>query len=536
VGLPTRLLILLIIGFGTVLPSSTARGQAEDADIPGIELPSGVIRSSVGGAVYDRVWRIDLSEGRVALIRLFGSTGAELGLYIYDSNARSLSTALPLRQSAKPGGIQRISAVLPAGVYYINVNGRNTNRQFEFTLSVSLVEDPTPPVVMVDISDGAMRVATLEPLVKITAIDSLSGVNGIRVRINDGAWSEWMEPQTELAVNLPPVEGRHQVEVQARNGADLVSDPVFDEVILDLTAPIATLLRPIEGATVVKDRPTVKYRFNEALNAAAWTRAGLVLFSLDGGIVTGRGSYDPARRIGTFTFGPLLPGVEYVVQSDDAKDLAGNRVNLEPWTLTYLVPTAINVTDRNARATGATPVSLTLRAKGIPAGAALIIERLEPTESDGWRWSMVGATIARGDDKPQRVEITADRSARYAIRYPGSATHATSRTASINVTLTPTITRLGGSAIRTVALGASAVAEFRVDPTGIARATLIRSSCTSTFSRCTVVERRAIDIDASGSVSVTWIPSRGNWSWQLQLADTSDHEAAISPSARFRVR
>jgi hypothetical protein len=51
-----------------------------------------------------------------------------------------------------------------------------------------------------------------------------------------------------------------------------------------------------------------------------------------------------------------------------------------------------------------------------------------------------------------------------------------------------------------------------------------------------VVERRAIDIDASGFVSVTWIPSRGAWSWQLQLADTSDHEAATSPRARFRVR
>ena len=535
-SLPTRLLILLILVFGSVFPSSAARGQTEDADIPGIELPSGAIRSSVGGAVYDRVWRIDLSEGRVALIRLFGSTGAELGLYIYDSNARSLSTALPLRQSAKPGGIQRITAVLPAGVYYINVNGRNTDRQYEFSLSVSLLEDPTPPVVMVDISKGAMRIATSEPLVKITAIDSLSGVLDIRVRINNGAWSDWMKPQTELAVSLPPVEGRHQVEVQARNGAGLVSDPGFDEVILDLTSPIATLLRPIEGVTVVSNRPTVKYKFNEPLNAAAWTRAGLVLFSLDGETVTGRGSYDSTRRIGTFTFGALLPGVEYIVQSSDAMDLAGNRVNLEPWTLTYLVPTAIYVSDRNVRASGATPVSLTLRTSLIPAGSTLIIERLEPTESGGWRWSMVGTTIALGDDKPQRVEITPDRSARYAIRFPGSVTHATSRTASIEVTLTPTITRLGGSAIRTVALGASAVAEFRVDPTGIARATLIRSSCTSTFSRCTVVERRAIDIDASGFVSVTWIPSRGNWSWQLRLADTSDHEAATSPLARFRVR
>jgi hypothetical protein len=228
--------------------------------------------------------------------------------------------------------------------------------------------------------------------------------------------------------------------------------------------------------------------------------------------------------------------VEYVVQIGDATDLAGNAVVIDPWTLTYLVPTSISTPTRAVRASGSSETTLAFRATGVPTGATLIVERLEATGDGGTRWEPVSTATARGDGKLQRVEITPDRSARYAIRYPGSATHATSRTASIDVTLTPTITRLGGSAIRTVVLGASAVAEFRIDPTGIARATLIRSSCTSTFSRCTVVERRAIDIDASGFVSVTWIPSRGAWSWQLQLADTSDHEAATSPRARFRVR
>ena len=531
-----HLLIALTFLTIAIAPFSSARGLAADADIPGIELPSGTIRSSVGGSVYDRVWRIELPEGRVALIRLFGSAGAELGLYLFDSNARSLSTALPLRQSAKPGGTQRITAVLPAGVYYINVNGRNTNRQYDFTLSVSLLKDPTPPVVTVDIADGSTRIAISGPLVKITAIDTLSGVLDIRLRVNDGVWGEWMAPETELVVNLPAVEGRHRVEVQARNNAGLISDPGADEVILDLTSPTATLLRPLENVTVVNNRPTLVYRFDEALNAAAWSRAGLVLFSLDGDSVSGRGTYDAARRIGAFTFEDLLPGVEYIVQPGDAMDLAGNRVNLAPWTLTYLVPTAISVIDRSVLATGATPASLTFRARGIPAGSTLLIERLEPTESGGERWRLVGSTTAQGDGKLQRVEITPDRSARYAIRYPGSATHATSRTSSISVTLTPTITRIGGSTIRPVALGAAGIAEFRVDPTGIAAGTLLRSSCSSDFSRCTIVERRPITIDASGFVSVTWVPTRGTWSWQLQLADTADHEAALSARANFRVR
>ena len=532
----TRLALVLTLTLGAlgIAPARAAEGGAE---IPGIAWPGGTsLRSTAGGSIVDRVWRLELPQGRVALIRLSGTSGSELGLYLFDETATSLAAATPIKQSAKPGGAQRLTAVLPAGTYYLNVNGRNTDRAYNFTLSVTLIEDPTPAFVFVEIANGATRISDPETSVYIGASDSLSGIDAVRLRVDGGEWSEWRTPTLNHSITLSATEGRHTVEAQARNGAELISDPALASVFLDLTAPTGTLLAPASNDVVYTARPTIRYRFSEAIRPTSWSANGLTLQSLDGGVVGGSGSYSAATKTGRFTTAALTPGVEYVVQIGDATDLAGNPVLADAWTLTYLVPTSISTPQRTLAVAGDSEANIRFRAIGVPVGALLVVERLETTETGTQRWEGVTTVAARGDGTLQSVAITPDRSARYAIRYPGSATHATSRTASIDVTLTPTITRLGGSAIRPVALGAAAVAEFRIDPTGIAAGTLLRSSCSSDFSRCTIVERRPIAIDASGFVSVTWVPTRGTWSWQLQLADTADHEAALSARAKFRVR
>jgi hypothetical protein len=531
----TRLALLLTLSLGGVA-TAPARAAESGAEIPGIAWPGVPLRSTVGGPIVDRVWRLELPQGRVALIRLSGTSGSELGLYLFDETATSLAAATPMKQSAKPGGAQRLTAVLPAGTYYLNVNGRNTDRAYRFTLSVTLLEDPTPAFVFAEIANGATRISDPETSVYIGASDSLSGVDAVRYRVDGGAWSEWRAPVTSHPVTFEATEGRHTVEAQARNGAELISDPALASVILDLTAPTGTLLAPASNDVVYTARPTIQYRFSEALQPTSWSTNGLTLQSLDGAIVGGSGSYSAATKTGRFTTAALTPGVEYVVQIGDATDLAGNPVLADAWTLTYLVPTSISTPQRTLAVAGDSEPTLRFRAVGVPAGALLVVERLETTETGTLRWEGVTTIAARGDGALQRVAITPDRSGRYAIRFPGSATHGTSRTASIDVTLTPSLTRLGGSAVREVALGAAATAEFRVDPSGISRGTLLRSRCTSTFSQCTVVERRPIEINGSGFVSVTWIPTAGTWSWQLQLKANELHEAALSARARFRVR
>lgn len=492
--------------------------------------------STAGGAVYDRVWRIELVEGRVALIRLDGSVGAELGLYLFDGTATSLTASNPLKSSAKPGGDQSLTAVLPAGTYYVNVNGRNPDRPYLFSLRITLVKDPTPALVFVDIADGATRISDAESSFYVGASDSLSGVEAIRYRVDGGSWSPWVQPSTTHNASFAAVEGRHFVEAQALNGAGLISDTAVDSVILDLTAPIGTRLAPVEGEVVSTPRPILRYRFSEALRTRSWTTNGLSMESADGTSITGLGQYKTATKTGSFQPYELLPGVEYIVTVAEAVDLAGNPLWIEPWTITYLIPTSVTASTRRIDATGGKRTELAFRATAIPAGAPLIVERLERADDGTARWETVDTVTAAGDGTVQRVEITPDRSAQYAIRYAGSSTHATSRTASIAVVLTPRITRLGGSAVRSGLQGGGAIAEFRVDPGGIGGGTFIRSRCNAAFSSCIIVERQPAVIDVSGFAMVPWVAERGYWSWQLKVDDTAEHEAAISARARFDIR
>ncbi|NQW55835.1 MAG: hypothetical protein HQ458_03125, partial [Chloroflexi bacterium] len=245
----TRLALLLTLslsGFAT----TPARAAESGVEIPGIAWPGRPVTSTVGGPVFDQVWRLELPQGRVALIRLDGASGSELGLYLFDETATSILSATPLKQSAKPGGAQRLTAVLPAGTYYLNVNGRNTDRAYRFTLSVTLIEDPTPAFVFAEIANGATRISDPETSVFIGASDSLSGVNAVRYRVDGGAWSEWRAPTGSHPVSFEATEGRHTVEAQARNGAELISDPALASVILDLTAPTGTLLAPASNDVV----------------------------------------------------------------------------------------------------------------------------------------------------------------------------------------------------------------------------------------------------------------------------------------------
>ena len=107
-------------------------------EIPGVLWVGPMQRSNVGGAVYDRVWRLELPIGRIAVIEVEGDRGAELGLYLFDETAITLLSADPLKTSARQGGSQSIVATLPAGTYYIDVNGRNPDAAYGFSISVSL--------------------------------------------------------------------------------------------------------------------------------------------------------------------------------------------------------------------------------------------------------------------------------------------------------------------------------------------------------------------------------------------------------------
>jgi hypothetical protein len=532
-----KALVATLLGISIValfLPSVSR--AADDSDIPGVSWPGGIVRSSVGGALYDRVWSLDLPEGRVALIRLSGEPGAELGLYLFGHDATSVLSSTPLRQSAVAGANQRITAVLPAGSYFVNVNGRNKNKAYNFSLSIALLKDPTPPVVIAEIEGGRARISTTTPQITVDAEDTLSGVTAIRVRRDGAEWGAWLDPETQPSVTLPAIEGLYRIEAQARNGADLVSAPVSDEVYLDLKAPSATRLSPDENSVVVTPTPTITYRFDEAMDSRLWSTSGLTLLSMSGEVIGGRGTYRAATRTGTFTTAPLTPGTEYIVQLGDAVDLAGNRATESAWTITYLQATALQVSKRIVRVTGNTTVEIPFRALGVPAGAQIVLERLDAVGGNVARWTPVGSVTANGTGTTQRMRFQPTQGGRYALRFPGSVTHATSRTSSVRVILTPTLNLLGGNGIRELAAGAVAEADFLVAPTGLAAVELVRYQCTAAFTKCTVIEQSEVEPGLDGRIEVRELLPNGNWAWRIRVPQSTEYELTSSLLARFQVR
>ena len=257
---------------------------------------------------------------------------------------------------------------------------------------------------------------------------------------------------------------------------------------------------------------------------------------MSGEVIGGRGTYRAATRTGTFTTAPLTPGTEYIVQLGDAVDLAGNRATESAWTITYLQATALQVSKRVVRVTGNATVEIPFRALGVPAGAQIVLERLDAVGGNVARWTPVGSVTANGTGTTQRMRFQPTQGGRYALRFPGSVTHATSRTSSVRVILTPTLNLLGGNGIRKLAAGAVAEADFLVAPTGLAAVELVRYQCTAAFTKCTVIEQSEVEPGLDGRIEVRELLPNGNWAWRIRVPQSTEYELASSPLARFQVR
>ena len=529
---------LLVVGL--LLGSAPQAVRAEDnaTEIPGVLWAGRTVTGLIGAEAIDKVWRLELPEGRVGIIRLTGEVGAELGLYLFDSSATSVLTATPLKISAKAGASQRVASLLPAGTYYVNVNGRNVDRKYAFSLSISLIEDPTPPFISIATASGKTQVSSTDVRMKVSASDGLSGVEALRWRVDGASWSDWAAYGSSLAtVSLPATEGAHRIEMQAKNGAELVSEAAGFSVTLDLTPPVATLLLPKETTVVSVARPLIKYQFNEPMSAEAWRRAGLFVYKFEAGAVQGTHEYDSATRSGTFRpDAPLTPGGTYVVEFSQATDLAGNAPTGGGWSFTYLARTTLNSTVRSVRASGGDGVRIPFRAEGMPAGAPIYLEELVDLGNGVFRWTQLRETTARGDGDLQAIRFTPERSGRYALRFPGSDSHQSSRTLSIQLTLTPSVEVVGRMGIRSVAAGSTASATFRVLPANTDQVSLVKYRCNSSFTTCSVVEAFPVTPDAEGLVRTFWTAERGNWAWRVRVTGDVENEGVKSQLLRFTIR
>jgi hypothetical protein len=510
-------------------------------DIPGGLLVGNSATGAVGGATYDQVWRLELAAPRVLNLRLDPlEAGAQLGLYLLADGLTSLQDEFfdlyTLKSSSLAGGVQRITIALRPGTYYINVNGRNVDRAYRFSLALSLVPDPTPPIATLALAGGKNLIDSAVTTASITARDALSGVDSYRIRVAGEAWGDWATVQTisTLSVTVPlqlrAVSGLQRVDLETRNPLGLVSELASDSVTLDLSIPRATRLSPLgtDGITTVA-KPVMTYQFNEPMLAATWLVGGLSVAFADGQPVAGKFTYDTKLRRGSWAPTTNLPlGSTIVVSGGSPTDLAGNRAVIEPFSLTYLAPTKLVAAAVSAKPFIDVPLNLRVFTTGIQAGAMVWLEHYVGTEWVGYRSTTIN-TIGG------RVNMPVPESGRYRWRYQSDGLRKEAISSEFTIAVRPRVVLTGQStsSTRSVVRGRAVTIAGVANPVSTP-VNLTLYSCNRSFSACTPRETTPLVPGADGTFSLTWSPAKGYWAWGVKSTATAELSAGASPLYKFR--
>jgi hypothetical protein len=509
--------------------------------IPGVLLVGNSATGAVGGATYDQVWRLEVAAPRVLSLRLDPlEAGAELGLYLLANGITSLQDEFfdiyTLKSSAKPGGVQRITTAVRPGTYYINVNGRNADRAYKFSLSMTLVPDPTPPIATLSVAGGRSSIDAALTTATITARDALSGVDSYRLRVAGEDWGQWsmVDAISSLSLTVPlqlrTVSGLQRVDLETRNPLGLVSDLASDSVTLDLVIPRATRLSPTgtDGVTTVA-KPVITYQFSEPMIPATWLTGGLSVTFSDGQPLAGKFTYDTKLRRGSWVPVSNLPvGSTIVITGGSPTDFAGNRAEIEPFSLTYLAPTKLVAAAVSGKPFIDAPLNLRVSSSGIPVGATVWLERYTGSEWVGHRSITLTSTSGR-------VNMTVPESGRYRWRYQSDGLRKEAISSAFTIAVRPRVVLTGQStsSARAVVRGRAVTIAGVATPASMP-VNLTLYSCNSSFTTCTPRETTPLVPGEEGQFSLVWTPAKGYWAWGVKSVATADYSAGSSPLYRFR--
>ena len=524
--------MLLVASFvATALFSGRALGAEEvTADIPGSLWVGPSTSSTAGGSIVDRVWRIELSTGRVAMMRVAGESGSQLGLYLFQGSARSVLTDDPMKSSAKAGGSQAIVVSLPAGIYYVNVNGRNADRAYAFTLSISLFPDLTPPTAQPRFAGGATHISGSTAEIEPRGYDALSGIEAVRYRLKGGEWSDWSTTTSKLLVPVQAAEGSCEFEVQVRNGVGLVSESTGLTAIVDHTAPIA-VAKVFAMGIASRSLPAIQYAFSEPMQSST-LRGAFVVSDFSGSLIDGNVSYDSSRLTATFVPSDSLRlGTTYAVDLVGARDLAGNTA-LSPggWSFTYLSSTSVSAKISATSTRFGQSLSVRGVANGVPDGSRVALEWRSLETST---WSPLGFAVVRRN--AFYSQFTPSTKGEVRATFAGDSLLAPSVSKSITVTVRPNLQLSGASGyVRTPTLGATVTLRGFADPSTLPLL-FARYRCNATFTSCVRVGGETVTADLDGRATITWVATKGYWAFRLKTASTSEYAAASTGLLKFRV-
>jgi len=512
-------------------PRDSASAMEIINDIPGTPWTGNSSSSTVGGPVFDRVWRLELEAGKVVVIQTSGAPGAEIGLYIFGGFTTSVQTDLPLKSSALPGSRQSIVASLPAGSYYVNVNGRNPEREYAFTITLAMYTDLTPPELDPILEGNQTRVSGSVANVDTKARDALSGVTGVRYRYPSENWSEWSTEINSLKIALPIVDGSYALEVQAKNGLDLLSEVRTLNFIVDRISPTAQLLGNIRYGNVQEARPTIRYLFSEDMSAASLVDS-VALSDFRGNRIPGKTIYDPGARIVTFVPSELLQlGQPYSVNLVAGTDTAGNYV-IGPGGILFAYRKATRLMAELTFRTFEIDdvVKLKGAATGIPDYSILDVEFQAPGET----WRKIGAATTSAG---RFIALfTTTESGLYRVRYLGDATHSPAISRPVRIRIFPSITtnQIPSSVLKR-SKNSSINIEGSINPIA-GRVELRLISCDDNFKKCRLSTRIELLLDSVGEFKHRWRAQMGNWKIKIAMFPEANIEQEVKLIARYKVR
>lgn len=534
-----RRLSIALVAAASLVGTTGAITVAADqtSDIPGTALPGTVTSGPLGGPIYDVVFHLEVPAGSVIVASLTGTDGTDFDLYLFDRTATTvLSNAGLVAKSTGPTSTETLSYPSRAGgTFYIDLNGA-TDVLGTYTLTVQIVPDATPPSLSLRLGQGRPSTNQMTVGVEVFAEDDLSGVKEMAFSPDGTAFGPWQPFTQSSSWTFPPGDGEKTLWAKVRNGVGLESPPTSASIMLDTVPPPIVDVAPAANSRVVGLRPAFSVRFGEAIDPATWSRYGVIVQAATGALVTGRYSYDPAGRLGTFVpDADLAAGAPYVVTVGPVTDLAGNQVaSLGSWVVTPLLPSRVTLTAGPTVVARGGSAVLTGLASGLGADASLELTS-RPGASDAF------STPSPVVPSAGQVALTVRPSMNtiYRLSYAGTATIAPSQ-AETRVLVRRSVELVGASSgsVRSVRKGVAARLVAQIAP-GVAGVSvsfrLYRFDPLRRIYRYAGSWGRATD--AAGHASYTWLPaSSGSYRWRVSVAPTPEYANNISPIYRWIVR
>jgi hypothetical protein len=534
----TRVFLALVavapmVGLGQV---PVARAGDASGNIPGVPLSFPIAEGSLGGPIYDVVYRIQVPPSTLIVAALTGSPGTDFDLYLFDSTATTLySTVGLVAKSTGPTSTERVSyPSRDGGTYYVDLNGASAV-EGTFQLIVQAVPAKIPPQLSMTLAGGRPAVNSLDVPVALVASDALSTVSDVAFSADGITWGEWLPFSPSMSFAFTPGDGQRTLWAKARDALGLESAPVSASVKIDTVAPGVVSILPAPGSSVVGLRPKVSITFDEPIDPTSWTTLGLIVQAPDATLVVGTAGYDVATKTGWWIpDDSLSPGSAYIFTLGSVTDVAGNHPPpLGSWTLTMLAP-----------------VSLALNAPGaVLYGAAARLDVSLVGASVPAYVTVVGQRAGGGDPVPVAnlqmvnsagsVTVTPVANTTYHAAYQGPPAIASATVD--RVVLVRRLVALAGAApsvLRTARRGTSVAVTARITPAaGSITLTFMLYRYDHGARAYRAVGSFARRTDATGAARLTWsATSVGSFYWRIAVPSTVDYANYTSAPYRWSIR